>query len=133
MCLCLSYPRPLPPSHLTFITSIHQPSPLVAPTLPSPEQGGRCQDDDNRSLTAHLARAATHGAQPGVGIQAVSVQVDDVAGVTQPGLVPGQRPHVVVSVGLQALQVVDTTRLWKRNNLSPALYSLTRCMAERFL
>ena len=64
----------------------------------------------------------------------MSVQVDDVAGVTQPRLVPGERPHVVVSVGLQALQVVDTTRLWKRNNLSrAALYSLPGSMDERFL
>ena len=63
----------------------------------------------------------------------MSVQVDYVAGVTQAGLIPGERPHVVVSVGLEALQVVDTTRLWNRNNLSPALYSLTRSMDERFL
>ena len=41
----------------------------------------------------------------------MSVQVDDIAGVTQSGLVPGEGPHVVVSVGLEALQVVDTALL----------------------
>ena len=120
MCLCLSLASP------SLITS-----PL--PPLPSPEQTDHCQDGDNCTLTGQLTRAATHGAQPGVGVQAVSVQVDDVAGVTQPRLVPGERPHVVVSVGLQPLQVVDTTRLWKTNNSSPALYSLPRSMDERFL
>ena len=115
----ITYP-PLP--HLS-----HQSS------LPSPEQAGHCQEGDNRPLTGQLTRAGTHGAQPGVGVQAVSVQVDDVARITQPRLVPGERPHVVVSVGLQSLQVVDTTRLWNTNNLSPALYSLPRSMDERFL
>ena len=61
------------------------------------------------------------------------MEIDDVAGVTQPGLVPGQRPHVVVSVGLQPLQVVPTARLWNKNNLATALYSLPRSMDERFL
>ena len=69
------------PSHLTSHLS-HQSS------LPSPEQTGDCQDCDNRPLTGQLTRAGAHGAQPGVGVQAVSVQVDDVAGVTQPRLIP---------------------------------------------
>ena len=39
------------------------------------------------------------------------MEIDDVAGVTQPRLVPRPAPHVVVRVGLQALQVVGAARL----------------------
>ena len=43
----------------------------------------------------------------------MSVEIDDVAGVTQPRLVPGESPHVVVCVGLQTLQIVGAAWLCK--------------------
>ena len=80
--------------------------------MASPQQGESCQEGEEGPLTAPRILTAADGPQPGVGVQTVGVQVDDIAGVTQTCLVPGERPHMVVSVGLQPLQVVDTARLW---------------------